>query len=32
VALADKWITAINEGKFVGAIMVDFKKAFDLVI
>jgi hypothetical protein len=29
--MINKWIKALNEGKYVGAIMVDFRKAFDLV-
>ncbi len=31
VSMLDKWIKALNEGKFVGVIMIDFRKAFDLV-
>ena len=27
----DSWLKAINDGKFVGCLMVDFRKAFDLV-
>lgn len=29
--MTERWLKAINEGKFVGTIMVDFRKAFDLV-
>ena len=25
------WLKAINEGKIIGSVMVDFRKAFDLV-
>ena len=25
------WLNAINDGKMVGCVMVDFRKAFDLV-
>ena len=31
VHIIDKWLKAINEGFIVGVVMVDFKKAFDLV-
>ena len=31
ILMTDKWLKAINEGKMVGAVMVDFRKAFDLV-
>ena len=31
ILLIDSWLKAINEGKFVGCEMVDFRKAFDLV-
>ena len=27
----DSWLKAINDGNFVGCLMVDFRKAFDLV-
>ena len=29
--MTEKWLKAINEGKIVGSVMVDFRKAFDLV-
>jgi hypothetical protein len=29
--LRETWLRAINEGKVIGALLVDFKKAFDLV-
>ena len=29
--MIDKWLKGLNEGKFIGVIMVDFRKAFDLV-
>ena len=29
--MADAWLQAINDGKIVGCILVDFWKAFDLV-
>ena len=29
--MIDSWLKAINDGKFVGCLMVDFRKAFDLV-
>ena len=29
--MTERWLKAINEGKIVGTIMVDFRKAFDLV-
>jgi len=29
--MIDKWIRALNEGKLIGIVMVDFRKAFDLV-
>ena len=29
--MTEGWLKAINEGKFIGTIMVDFRKAFDLV-
>jgi hypothetical protein len=31
VSLIDRWIKAIHDGKIVGVVMVDFRKAFDLV-
>lgn len=31
IALADSWLRAINEGELVGCVLVDFRKAFDLV-
>ena len=29
--MTENWLKAINEGKIVGSVMVDFRKAFDLV-
>jgi len=29
--LIDKWLKALDQGEMVGTIMVDFRKAFDLV-
>lgn len=29
--MTENWLKALNEGKIVGSIMVDFRKAFDLV-
>ena len=29
--MTDSWLKAVNEGKLVGCVMVDFRKAFDLV-
>ena len=29
--MTENWLQAINDGKIVGTIMVDFRKAFDLV-
>ena len=29
--MTDTWLKAINEGEFVGCLIVDFRKAFDLV-
>ena len=29
--MTEKWLKAINEGKMVGAVMVDIRKVFDLV-
>ena len=31
INIVEKWLKAMNEGKLVGVIMVDFRKAFDLV-
>ena len=31
ILMIDSWLKAINDGKFVGCLMVDFRKAFDLV-
>ena len=31
VYMRETWLSAINEGKMVGALLVDFKKAFDHV-
>ena len=31
ILLIDSWLKAINDGKFVGCVMIDFRKAFDLV-
>ena len=31
ILMTDTWLKAINEGKFVGCLMVDLRKAFDLV-
>lgn len=31
ILMIDSWIKAVNEGKLVGCVMVDFRKAFDLV-
>ena len=31
ILMTDSWLKAINEGKVVGAVMVDFRKEFDLV-
>ena len=28
--MIDKWLTALNDGEFVGVVMLDFSKAFDL--
>ena len=30
ILLIDSWLKTINEGKFVGCVMIDFRKAFDL--
>ena len=29
--MAERWLKAINDGNIVGTVMVDFRKAFDLV-
>ena len=29
--IVDNWLKAINNGKLIGCILVDFRKAFDLV-
>ena len=29
--ITENWLKALNEGKIIGTIMVDFRKAFDLV-
>ena len=29
--MTERWLKAINEGKVVGSVIVDFRKAFDLV-
>ena len=29
--MTENWLKAINDGKIVGTVMVDFRKAFDLV-
>ena len=29
--MTERWLKAINEGKVVGSVMVDFRKAFNLV-
>ena len=31
ILMIDSWLKAINEGKVVGCVLVDFRKAFDLV-
>ena len=31
ILMIDSWMTAINDGKFIGCLMVDFRKTFDLV-
>ena len=31
ILLIDSWLKAINEGKFVRCVMIDFRKTFDLV-
>ena len=29
--MVDSWLKALNAGKLIGCVMVDFRKAFDLV-
>ena len=29
--MVDSWLKAINDGKLIGSVLVDFRKAFDLV-
>ena len=29
--MTDRWLKALNEGKVVGSVMIDFRKVFDLV-
>ena len=31
ILMTESWLKAINEGKIVGCVLVDFRKAFDLV-
>ena len=31
ISMIDSWLKAINDGKYVGCLMIDFRKAFDLV-
>ena len=31
ILMTESWLKAINDGKFVGCLMVDFRKAFDLI-
>ena len=31
ILLIDSWLKALNEGKFVGCVMIDYRKAFDHV-
>ena len=31
ILMMDSWLKALNAGKLVGCVMVDFRKAFDLV-
>ena len=31
ILMIDSWLKAINEGKIIGCVLVDFRKAFDLV-
>ena len=30
ILMVDSWLKALNAGKLVGCVMVDFRKAFDL--
>ena len=29
--MTDTWLQAVNDGTIVGSVLVDFRKAFDLV-
>ena len=29
--MVDSWLNAMDNGKMIGVVLVDFKKAFDLV-
>ena len=29
--MIESWLKTLNDGKFVGCLMIDFRKAFDLV-
>ena len=31
ISMIDSWLKAMNDGKYVGCLMIDFRKAFDLV-
>ena len=31
ILMTDTWLNAINNGNLVGCVLVDFRKAFDLV-
>jgi len=31
INLIEKWLTDVDEGKYVSAVFLDFKKAFDMV-
>ncbi|MCG8032729.1 MAG: hypothetical protein JAY75_14385 [Candidatus Thiodiazotropha taylori] len=31
IRMTDEWLKAINDGKLIGSVMIDFRKAFDLV-
>lgn len=31
ILMIDSWLKAINEGKIIGCVLIDFRKAFDLV-
>ena len=31
IGMISKWLESINKGSLIGAVMIDFKKAFDLV-